>query len=254
MALILGAGLGAPLRADLRTRVKETFGTHTATTTHYYKENRWRSDSDQNGYYRIIDSANKRTITVDLAKREYSINTFTHTNQITDPSQTIVIEIETRDTGEHRQTFGHPVHRFITSERRHTEYADKQPSETREVITDGWYLDLPLPFPNHSRIGRVGVLTTYTIDQHSRHTVPNIKVIRNGPAPHGIPVWEKTGDNLSEVTEFSEVLLDESLFEPPKDFRSVVQRFPGAQLSWSDELLFHWQHFQDWLGKLFDAL
>lgn len=218
---------------------------------HYYKENRWRTDSEQSSCSRIIDSTNKRGITIDLVKREYSINAFTHTDPTIDSSQTIVIEIETWDTGEHRQMFGHTAHHFITAERRHTEYTDRPPSEIREIITGGWYLDVPLPFPNHNRTGSVAVLTAYTIDQHSRHTIPNIKVTRNGSAPRGLAVWEKTGDNLSEVTEFSEAPLDESLFDPPDGFRRVVHRFPGAELSWSDELLFHWQHFQDWLVSLF---
>ena len=258
LALALGASLGVPLRADLRIKVKETFNTDTATMghyykestmVHYYKENRWRSDSEESGDYRVIDSANKRIIIVDLTKREYSINSLTNTNQIKDPSQTIVIEIEGRDTGEHRQMFGHPIHHIVTTERRHTEYLDKAPSETRETITDGWYLDVPLPSPNHSLTGGVSVL----VAQRGGHTVPNIKVTRNGPAPRGLAVWEKTGDHLSEVTEFSELPLDESLFEPPKDFRRVVRRFPGEQLSWSDELLFDWQHFQSWLATLFDG-
>src|SRR3989442_1727955 len=184
LALIVGAGLAVPLRADLRITVKETFASGAATRTEYYKENRWRSESEQIGGYRIVDSANKRIITVDPAKREYYVNTFTRTEQTTDPYQTIVIEVETRGTGEQRQMFGHPVHHFITTERRRTENPDKPPSETREIITDGWYLDVTLPFPNHSHIGAIAVFTAFTIDQHGRHTVPKIKVTRNGPVPH----------------------------------------------------------------------
>src|SRR5258708_32495642 len=155
LALIVGEGLAVPLRADLRIKVKETFASGTATRAEYYKENRWRSESQQSGDYRIVDSANKRIITVDPAKREYSVNTFTRTEQTTDPSQTIVIEVETRDTGEQRQMFGHPVHHILQTERRRTEYPDKPSSETREIMTDGWYMDVPVPFPNHSRIGAV---------------------------------------------------------------------------------------------------
>ena len=252
-ALIVGASLVGPLRADFRFRVKETFASGTATRAEYYKENRWRSESEQSGDYRIVDSANKRTITVDPAKREYSVNTFTRTEQTTDPSQTIVIEVETRDTGEQRQMFGHPVHHFITTERRRTEYPDKPPSETREIITDGWYLDVHLPFPNHSGIGGVAVFTAFTIDQHGRHTVPKIKVTRDGPVPHGLPVWVQIGDNLSEVTEFSEAPLDQCLFEPPEGFRRVVHPFPGEQLSWNDQFLFRWQQLQGWLDSLFQV-
>jgi len=80
--------------------------------------------------------------------------------------------------------------------------------------------------------------------------VPAIKITRRGPTPRGLPVWEKTGENLLEVTEFSEDPLDQSLFEPPEGFRRVVHPFPGELLSWSDQLLFRWRQFEDWLGGL----
>jgi len=214
------------------------------------KENRWRSESEQSGDYRIVDSANKRTVTVDPAKREYSVNTFTRTEETTDPSQTIVIEVENRDTGEQRQMFGHPVHHFITTERRRTEYPDKPPSETREITTDGWYLDVHLPFPNHSGIGGVAVFTAFTIDQHGRHTVPKIKVTRDGPYPMAYQSGNKLGTTYRK-SEFSEDPLDQCLFEPPDGFRRVVHLFPGEQLSWNDQLLFRWQQLQEWLDSLF---
>jgi len=53
-----------------------------------------------------------------------------------------------------------------------------------------------------------------------------------------------------EVTEFSEDPLDQRLFEPPEGFRRVVYPFPGERLSWSDQLLFRWRQFEDWLGGL----
>jgi hypothetical protein len=249
LTLIVGGIFVVPLRADLRINVKDTSASGTATRVEYYKGSRWRNDSEHG--YRIVDSLNKRAITVDPAKREYSVNSFTRTEQITDPSQTVVIEVETRDTGERRQMFGHPARHFITIERRRTEYPDKPPSATREITTDGWYLDIPLPSPNHSRIGAVAVLTVFTIDQHNRPTVPKIEITRRGPAPHGLPVWEKIGDNRSEVTEFSEAPLDQSLFDPPKGFRRVVHPFPEEQLCWSDQLLFHWQEFRNWVVSLF---
>ena len=253
LALIAGAGLAVPLRADLRIKVKETFARATATRVEYYKENLWRSESEQSGCYRIVGYANKHAITVDPAKREYSVNTFTRTEETTDPYQTILIEVETRDTGEQRQMFGHPVHHYITTDRRRTEYPDKPPSETREIITDGWYLDVPLPFPNYSHAGGIAVFTALTIDQHGRHTVPKIKVTQNGPVPHGLPVWVQIGDNLSEVTEFSEAPLDQCLFEPPEGFRRVVHPFPGEQLSWNDQFLFRWQQLEGWLVSLFQV-
>jgi hypothetical protein len=81
--------------------------------------------------------------------------------------------------------------------------------------------------------------------------VPKIEIKRNGIVPRGLTVWSKTGENLSEVTEFSEAPLDRSLFESPKGFRRVVDSFPGVQLSWGDQFLFHWQRFRNWLVSLF---
>lgn len=252
LTLIVGGAFVVPLRADLQFSVKDTFAGGKATRVEYYSENRWRSDSEYG--YRIVDSLNQRVLTVDPCKREYSVdtfNSFTRTEQITDPSQTIVIEVETLDTGERRQMFGHSARHFIAIDRRRTEYPDKPPSATREIRTDGWYLDIPLPFPNHSRYVGVAVSMVLTIDQHNRQTVPKIEITRNGPAPRGLPVWEKTGDSLTEVTEFSDAPLDQSLFEPPKGFRLVVHPLPNEQLCWSDQFLFHWQQFRNWVVSLF---
>jgi hypothetical protein len=141
LALIVGGVFVVPVRADLQISVRETFARGTATRVEYYKGNRWRSDSVYG--YRIVDSLNKRIITVDPVEREYSVNSFTRIKQIADPSQTIVIDVETRDTGERRQMFGHPARHFITIERRRTEYSDKPPSATLEIRTDGWYLAPP---------------------------------------------------------------------------------------------------------------
>jgi hypothetical protein len=242
LTLMAGASLAAPLRADLRIQVKETYAGGSANRVEYYKGNCARSESDQGGGYVIVDRINKRTIMVDPAKREYSI--FTHTERTIDPSSTIVVDVETRDTGERRQMFGHTVLHLITTERQHTEYPGKPSSETHEITTDGWYLDIALSFPNHSRIGAVAVLS----GPHSG--VPKIRVTRRGPVPHGLAVWEKNGDDLREVTEFSEAPLDPALFETPADFRRVIHPLPGQQLSWLDQFLFGWQQFTEWLASL----
>ena len=77
-----------------------------------------------------------------------------------------------------------------------------------------------------------------------------MKVIRSGPAPKGLAVWEQTGDNLLEVAELSEAPLDPRLFEVPADFHRVVRPLPGESLSWNDQLIFYWQEIEDWSGHL----
>ncbi len=249
---LVGGMLAVPLRADLRIAVQETSASRRTTRVEFFKGTLWRYDWDTVGGYWIVDSVSKRTIAVDLAKREYSIQTDTPHGQpiATDPSTTIVIESETRDTGEQRPMFGHRVRHFITTERRRREYRDKPPSEASETVTDGWYMDMPAPLPKHGRFGAVVLLTTARFDQHGQRVFPGIKVTRNGAVPGELPVWEKTGERLLEMTEFSEAPLDQSLFEPPEGFRRVLHAVPAARLSLSDQLLLWWRQFEGWLGSL----
>jgi hypothetical protein len=72
--------------------------------------------------------------------------------------------------------------------------------------------------------------------------------IRNPPRPG--PGREQTGDNLLEVTEFSEAPLDPRLFEVPADFHRVVRPLPGESFSWIDQLIYYWQEIEDWFGHL----
>src|SRR5215472_14387304 len=102
----MAVALAAPLRADLKIRIKDTFGSLTTTRIEYYKSPVQRTDTDRGGYT-IIDSLNRRTITVDPTRREYSIYSFGVAVQPEKVDQTIVFDIETRDTGEQRRAFGH---------------------------------------------------------------------------------------------------------------------------------------------------
>jgi hypothetical protein len=173
---------------------------------------------------------NKRSITIDPALRQYLVHTQTRKAEATDSAETVVVEIETRDRGEQRHMFGHAARRFFTSERRHIEHRDRPPSDITEIVTDGWYLDIPGQFPTLSRVGSVHVLAASS-GQQDQPAIPKVKVTRSGPAPKGLAVWEQTGDNLLEVTEFSETPLDPRLFEAPAGFHRVVRPLPGESLS-----------------------
>ena len=143
LALLI-SGLAAPLQADLKIRVQESFGRGGTTSLVYYcKEHFWRTESPGGREYMIVDWVNKRSIAVDPALRQYVVHTQTRKPVATDSAETVVIKIETRDRGEQRQMFGHAARRFITTERRHIEYRDRPPSDITEIVTDGWYLDTP---------------------------------------------------------------------------------------------------------------
>src|SRR6202035_4185055 len=93
LALIAGGILIMPLRADLRITVEEAFpGGPNTTRVEYCKGNRLRTDSQPGGDYWIADLANKRGISGDPVKREYSLHTFARAEPTTDPSETIAIE------------------------------------------------------------------------------------------------------------------------------------------------------------------
>ena len=170
--------------------------------------------------YLVIDSANSRSFQVDTQRREYVVQTPGRPLEPSHSGNTFIVEIETRDTGEQRQAFGHTARHFVTTEHRRMEHSGQPPSDIQELVTDGWYLDVPGRFPG---------LTT-------------------GHRPPGIAICEKTADHLLEVTELSEDPLDPKLFEPPPGFRRVIRPFPGQRLSWADRAQFYWQQFLDWLG------
>jgi hypothetical protein len=155
-----------------------------------------------------------------------------------------VVQIETKDTGEQRPIFGHTAHHIVTTERRHTEYRDKPPTEIQQTVTDGWYLDIPGRFPMMSRIGTVAYLAGA-----DSAWVPNIAIKVTGHGPQGLAVWEKGPDRLLEVTALSEAPLDPKLFMPPNDFRRVSNLLPRQRLSWSDMLRLHWQQLLGWLSS-----
>ena len=197
----------------------------------------------------IVDWVNSRSISVDAALRQYLVHTPTRKPEAADSAETVVVEIETRDRGEQRQMFGHAARRFITTERRHIEYRDRPPSDITEIVTDEWYLDIPGQFPTLSRVGSVSVLAAIS-ERQGQPAIPKVKVTRSGPAPKGLAVWEQSGDNLLEVTEFSEAALDPRLFKVPADFHRLVHPLPGESLSWIDQLIYYWQEIEDWFDHL----
>jgi hypothetical protein len=201
-------------------------------------------DYQPGGPYSIIDTANRRVITVAPAHRQYSVYTGAPAapKSTAKRSQTIVIDISSKDTGERKTMFGREAQHWITTERRRIEYPDKPATQSGETVTEAWYIDVPNAPPARSY---TGVLTA-SVGVQPR---PEIKVNRTGPAPRGIVVWRKAGNWVSEVTDISEAPLDPLVFEPPAGFRRVVRPIPGQPLSLADQILFYWQRFEDWVSN-----
>ena len=256
-ALLMAFALAAPLRADLKIRIQETFGPSTSSRTEYYKDRLWRRELDP-ATYLVMGASNRRNFQVETQRREYVVQTPGRPLAPVHSSDTFVVELDARDTGEQRQVFGHNARHFISTEHRRMEHSGQSPSAVKELVTDGWYLDIPGRFPGLSGVGVVTYIATSVSPPAARpfriwspaNRPPEapfaIKI--TGNRPPGLAIWEKTADHLLEVTELSEDPLDPTLFEPPPGFRRVIRPFPGQRLSWADQAQFYLQQFLDWLG------
>jgi hypothetical protein len=70
LALLISGSLAAPLQADLKIRVQDTFGRGGTTSLVYYcKEHFRRTESLGDREYMIVDWVNKRSISVDVRTR-----------------------------------------------------------------------------------------------------------------------------------------------------------------------------------------
>ena len=256
-ALRMASVTAAPLRADLKIRIQETYGTVTSSRTEFYKDRLWRRELDPTSYL-VIDSANRRSFQVDTEHHEYVVQTPGRPLEPSHSGDTFVVEIETRDTGDQRQVFGHTARHFKTTEHRRMEHPGQPPSEIQELVTDGWYLDVPGRFPGLSGVGIVTFLATSVMpatarpfriwSPASRPPEAPFAIKSTGKLPPGLAISEKTAAHLLEVTELSEDPLDPKLFEPPPGFRRVIRPFPSQRLSWADQAQFYWQQFLEWLG------
>jgi hypothetical protein len=144
------------------------------------------------------------------------------------------ILIDSVDTGERKEMFGHTARHIIAHERRIASPDSCQQSMSSD--TDGWYIDLDLPSNScysapHKASTSVGFLT-------SSCSQLKLEVHRTGVAERGFPVMltttthatltqpdgsqkEYTNTYESEVTELSEAPLDPALFEVPAGFKLV---------------------------------
>jgi hypothetical protein len=142
-------------------------------------------------------------------------------------------------------------------------------SDAPETIIDGWYVDAPrLPKRKSGAGGTIAILTAAVGDQ--RPAPPRIEVKQTGPAPEGLPVWQRTvyswvlpggarhtNETVSEVTELVEGTLPEKLFQPPDGYQRVGS-LPNAfgntrpvPHTWAGLLQAHWQMVEAWFSNLF---
>ncbi len=156
---------------------------------------------------------------------------------VSEPKEAGSLEIylDTVDTGERKEMFGHTARHIITSERRVASPGGCAQSNSSE--TDGWYIDLEVPQGCDGTQRKAGTATAI-LTAGPAGCLKGLQVHRTGVAESGFPVLktvtthsayrqadgtekEFTSTNESEVTELSALPLDKALFEVPTGFKQV---------------------------------
>jgi hypothetical protein len=153
----------------------------------------------------------------------------------TEPSGgTLVINIETTDTGERKKLFGYTARHVIE-----TETMVPGPgavTQGQQIVRDGWYIDLDVNVgcgPSRKAMaGTVGVL--YGGSARGPMKVDKVEVHRKGAPETGFAVSLTTkstsngpagkafaSESLSEVVELAAAPLAPALFDVPEGFRKV---------------------------------
>jgi hypothetical protein len=142
----------------------------------------------------------------------------------------VKVVIETRDTGETRQMFGHTARRFITTRRE--ESTAGSCGSAGETIEDGWYLDIDQPQDSCVQNGRAPAGARLVSVVTADSCVDDYDVQHSGPQPPPfaaeVTTMSKTAGNSSRngatavvVTDLSRLPLDPQVFDLPTGYKHV---------------------------------
>ena len=223
----------------------------------------------------ILRGERDRVFMLDLAAHEYITyetdsrgSTVSVKRPMVDSGGTLKIWIESVDTGERKELFGHTARHIITREKRVAgPGACSKPSVSE---TDGWYIDgSVLPAWRQQKKNSYGVVVAAEVSAGSNdkcfNKMDKIEVHRSG-VETGFPVKITTtmtsevtqpdGNTRtlsstwgSEVVELKEGPLELTLFDVPTDFRRVE-----SLRSWSVQpprQLTGWEWFKEKLQEMF---
>lgn len=223
----------------------------------------------------ILRGERDRVFMLDLAAHEYITyetdsrgSTVSVKRPMVDSGGTLKIWIESIDTGERKEFFGHIARHIITREKRVAgPGACSKPSVSE---TDGWYIDgSVLPAWRQQKKNSFGVVVSAEVSAGSNdkcfNKMDKIEVHRSG-VETGFPVKITTtmtsevtqpdGNTRtlsstwgSEVVELKEGPLELTLFDVPTDFRRVE-----SLRSWSVQpprQLTGWEWFKEKLQEMF---
>jgi hypothetical protein len=265
---------------DLKITTRHTSGTYVFENTAYYSRDNSRtemqiSSGDIKGHHRaIIRRKNKDSIQaydLDLEAREYvSYQTdlrggvrgatpiaMKHSGKI------YSIQVDTVDTGERQEMFGHMAWHLITKETRIGGPENCYGGNSEQEM-DGWYIDYDV-LPEQQRPRKSGVVIAHMLLGGSKGRCSDkVEIHRTGPAT-GFPLKETTtwineasptdatsrttSISKTEVVEFVESSLDSALFQVPDGFRKVDEIVDPTQQPM--QAMTYWERFKAEFRSIF---
>jgi hypothetical protein len=179
---------------------------------------------------------------------------------------TLRIEVNTTDTGERKEVFGH-IARHILTTRKQTPL-DGSRFEPQEMVTDGWYIDLDQRLSCDPAWSERRSSHAYSLFASGKQLSEKVEYIPTGELQGGFALQSvttsktthampdgtrKETDSRTEllVTQLLEGPLDPALFEIPRGFRHV-HRIERNSMSSSSRIEDLWQRFKAGVTNLFN--
>ena len=179
---------------------------------------------------------------------------------------TLRIETTTVDTGERKEFFGHTARHIVTTRKQTPLESSK--SEARQMVTDGWYIDLETSISCDRQRPEGKRDHTHALLVAGNMPVEKIEFIDNGAPETGFAIqWkitsvaftlrdgtkkEQTSSSEMRMAQLVEGPLDSALFAVPTGFRQVerIKRNPTPILpsQWS----LAWDRFVASVKRLFN--
>ncbi|HET6979764.1 MAG TPA: hypothetical protein VFI24_25760 [Pyrinomonadaceae bacterium] len=227
--------------ADTKVKSRQTSGGQTYENTSYIKGKRQRSENSGGQMITIEQCDLRRNIQIMPMAKAYVItpyddgtpgstgnSTNTHTTQpgAVKKGGVVTSTVITKDTGERKQMFGYTARHIITTMSMESSPDACSQNNTKMEI-DGWYIDATFALDCDSN----RQYTAYRPPTAAGGCRDRYETKTIGTAKKGFPVYEKmtmlgangapSFSNITEVIEISQATLEQSLFEPPPDYRQV---------------------------------
>jgi hypothetical protein len=248
LLLLCAAGASQVARADVKIKSKQTAQGQSYENTTYIKGKRQRSEQMGGQMITIQQCDLRRDIQIMTQMRAYTVRPYddgaaqasmapadgARPDAERQKGGLVTSTVTTRDTGERKQMFGYTARHIVTTIETKSSPDSCSPMNSK-METDGWYidaafvLDCDMERANAYRVRQPGG------GCHDRYETKTV-----GTAKRGYPVWEKMtmfGEDgresfttVNEVVELSQATLDQSLFDPPADYREVKD-FSAASMT-----------------------